>query len=132
MLGQLACPADMTLRELVADAAATRVQHDPDVVALVDTYLEEVVARTERSELLDRFRALVLAKFRRRLVCVEPGLCPLLRCRGDDVATAVSARAIIPQPMSTPTAEGMTAPSVGMTEPTVDPMPRYASGMSAT
>ena len=40
--------------------------------------------------------------------------------------------AIIPQPMSTPTAAGMTAPFVGMTEPTVEPMPRCASGMRAT
>ena len=40
--------------------------------------------------------------------------------------------AIIPQPMSTPTAAGMTAPSVGMTLPTVAPLPRWASGMSAT
>ena len=39
--------------------------------------------------------------------------------------------AIIPQPMSTPTAAGMTAPSVGMTLPTVAPLPRWASGMSA-
>src|SRR5579883_2519973 len=40
--------------------------------------------------------------------------------------------ATIPQPMSTPTAEGITAPSVGMTEPTVAPMPTWASGMRAT
>lgn len=32
--------------------------------------------------------------------------------------------AIMPQPMSTPTAAGMTAFSVGMTEPTVAPRPR--------
>ena len=40
--------------------------------------------------------------------------------------------AIIPQPMSTPTAAGMIAPSVGMTLPTVAPLPRWASGISAT
>jgi hypothetical protein len=39
--------------------------------------------------------------------------------------------AIIPQPMSTPTAAGMIAPSVGMTDPTVAPLPRCASGISA-
>ena len=38
----------------------------------------------------------------------------------------------MPQPMSTPTAEGMTAPWVGMTDPTVAPIPTWASGMSAT
>lgn len=40
--------------------------------------------------------------------------------------------AIMPQPMSTPTAAGMIARSVGMTEPTVAPRPRWASGISAT
>ena len=39
--------------------------------------------------------------------------------------------AIMPQPMSTPTAAGMMAPSVGMTDPTVAPLPRWASGISA-
>ena len=38
----------------------------------------------------------------------------------------------MPQPMSTPTAAGMIAPRVGMTEPTVAPLPRWASGISAT
>src|SRR4051812_31122538 len=33
--------------------------------------------------------------------------------------------------MSTPTAAGMIAPSVGMTLPTVAPMPRWASGIRA-
>ena len=40
--------------------------------------------------------------------------------------------AIMPQPMSTPTAAGMIAPSVGMQEPTVAPMPKWQSGMTAT
>jgi hypothetical protein len=35
------------------------------------------------------------------------------------------------QPMSTPTAAGMMAPSVGSTEPTVAPLPRCASGIKA-
>ena len=39
--------------------------------------------------------------------------------------------AIMPQPMSTPTAAGMIAPTVGMTLPTVAPLPRCASGISA-
>jgi len=39
--------------------------------------------------------------------------------------------AAMPQPMSTPTAAGMIAPSVGITDPTVDPLPRCASGISA-
>jgi hypothetical protein len=45
-------------------------------------------------------------------------------------ARSVSA-AIMPQPMSTPTAEGMIAPLVGMTDPMVAPMPTWASGMRA-
>ncbi len=40
--------------------------------------------------------------------------------------------AIIPQPMSTPTAAGTTAPLVAITLPTVAPMPRCASGIAAT
>ena len=38
----------------------------------------------------------------------------------------------MPQPMSTPTAAGMIAPSVGITDPTVAPLPRWASGIKAT
>lgn len=39
---------------------------------------------------------------------------------------------IIPQPISTPTAAGMTAPNVGITVPTALPIPLWASGISAT
>ena len=38
----------------------------------------------------------------------------------------------MPQPMSTPTAAGMIAPRVGMTLPTVAPMPQWTSGITAT
>ncbi len=38
----------------------------------------------------------------------------------------------MPQPMSTPTAAGITAPLVGITEPTVAPMPTWTSGIAAT
>ncbi len=40
--------------------------------------------------------------------------------------------AIMPQPMSTPTAAGTIAPRVGMTLPTVAPLPRCTSGITAT
>ena len=43
-----------------------------------------------------------------------------------------SSAATMPQPMSTPTAAGITAPLVGITDPTVAPMPTWASGMRAT
>jgi hypothetical protein len=40
--------------------------------------------------------------------------------------------AIMPQPMSTPTAAGTMAARVAMTEPTVAPLPRCTSGITAT
>ena len=54
------------------------------------------------------------------------------RPSGSAVDSKGHSTAIIPQPMSTPTAEGMTAPTVGMTEPMVAPMPTWASGIRAT
>jgi hypothetical protein len=39
--------------------------------------------------------------------------------------------AIMPQPMSTPTAAGMIAPRVGITLPIVEPLPRCTSGITA-
>ena len=40
--------------------------------------------------------------------------------------------AIMPQPMSTPTAAGMMEPLVGSTVPTVAPLPKCTSGITAT
>src|SRR6185369_16986334 len=40
--------------------------------------------------------------------------------------------AIMPQPISTPTVAGITASFVATTEPTMLPLPRCASGISAT
>ena len=45
------------------------------------------------------------------------------RSSGRSAATRSVRQAIIPQPMSTPTAAGMIASTVGMTEPMVAPMP---------
>ena len=42
-----------------------------------------------------------------------------------------SRRAAMPQPMSTPTADGITAVSVAMTDPIVAPIPKWASGIRA-
>ena len=53
--------------------------------------------------------------------------CPAGRCAISEVRAA-----IMPQPMSTPTAAGMTAPLVGITDPTVAPMPTCTSGIAAT
>ncbi len=54
------------------------------------------------------------------------------RLSGRSSARKVVLQAIIPQPMSTPTAAGMMALKVGITEPTVAPMPRCTSGIAAT
>jgi hypothetical protein len=48
------------------------------------------------------------------------------------LALSVVCTAIIPQPMSTPTAAGLMAIRVGITLPTVAPMPQWTSGMAAT
>jgi hypothetical protein len=50
---------------------------------------------------------------------------------GRSSATYWVRTAVMPHPMSTPTAAGMIAPSVGITDPTVAPLPRCASGISA-
>src|SRR3954468_24069882 len=54
------------------------------------------------------------------------------RLSGSWASVTSSSPAPMPQPMSTPTALGITAPLVGITEPTVAPMPTWASGMRAT
>jgi hypothetical protein len=51
---------------------------------------------------------------------------------GRSDAVSVVCTAIMPQPMSTPTAAGMMALWVAMTLPTVAPLPRCTSGMAAT
>jgi hypothetical protein len=53
------------------------------------------------------------------------------RLSGRSLAVSVVLQAIMPQPMSTPTAAGMMARRVGITEPTVAPMPKCTSGMAA-
>jgi len=47
-------------------------------------------------------------------------------------AVSVVCTAIIPQPISTPTAAGMIAPFVATTDPTVAPIPTCTSGIAAT
>ena len=50
---------------------------------------------------------------------------------GRSLAFSEVCAAIMPQPMSTPTAAGMIAPFVAMTEPTVAPLPTCTSGITA-
>jgi len=50
---------------------------------------------------------------------------------GKSAAVSVVRAAIIPQPISTPTAAGMIAPLVGITLPIVEPLPRCTSGITA-
>src|SRR4029453_14832670 len=54
------------------------------------------------------------------------------RLSGRPAAVRLVRTAPIPQPMSTPTAAGETAPRMPMTEPTVAPFPKCTSGMTAT
>ena len=51
---------------------------------------------------------------------------------GRSAAVRLVSDAHMPQPMSTPTAAGTIAPLVGITLPTVAPLPRCTSGMTAT
>ena len=50
---------------------------------------------------------------------------------GRSLALSDVCTAIMPQPMSTPTAAGMIAPCVAITEPTVAPLPTCTSGITA-
>ena len=54
------------------------------------------------------------------------------RLSGRSLAVIDVRTAIMPQPMSTPTAAGMIAPFVGITLPTVAPIPQCTSGIAAT
>ena len=51
---------------------------------------------------------------------------------GRSAAVRLVRTAAMPQPMSTPTAAGHTASFMAMTEPTVAPLPKCTSGMTAT
>ena len=51
---------------------------------------------------------------------------------GSRAASSVSRAALMPHPMSTPTAAGIRARRVAITDPTVAPMPRCTSGIAAT
>ncbi|KQX90850.1 hypothetical protein ASD51_20905 [Streptomyces sp. Root55] len=53
------------------------------------------------------------------------------RSPGRSLAVSDVFTADIPQPMSTPTAAGQTAPCIAITEPTVAPLPKWTSGMTA-
>ena len=54
------------------------------------------------------------------------------RPSGSSLAVRLVRTAPMPQPMSTPTAAGETAPFIAMTLPTVAPLPKCTSGMTAT
>ena len=52
--------------------------------------------------------------------------------RAEEKHRAIGRAAIMPQPIWTRTVAGTMAPDVGMTEPTVAPIPKCTSGMTAT
>jgi hypothetical protein len=134
------------------------MQHEPDEALLVEADLDEVVAAPERAEVLVvigllelRIVAAQRLELRRELRpggidrppgSRAPGARPCgtarsiaersgARLSGRSAAPRVVLQAIIPQPMSTPTAAGMMARRVGITEPTVAPMPKCTSGIAA-
>ncbi len=59
-------------------------------------------------------------------------VCMRSRLSGSWLAVNFVSTAIIPHPISTPTAAGMTPPDVGITEPMVEPLPKWQSGITAT
>jgi hypothetical protein len=71
-LGQAPGRRDVGLGELVADAPAAGVQHDPHPAPLVQAELEEVVAGAEGPELLGRPLGLVGGQVGRRPVGRQP------------------------------------------------------------
>jgi len=97
------------------------MQHEPDEAHFIEADLDEVVARAQRAQVLD-----VVGLGQLGVARSGP------RLSGRSSAVSVVLQAIIPQPMSTPTAAGMMAFTVGITEPTVAPMPKCTSGMAAT
>jgi len=154
VLGQAAGGADVHLGQLVADAAAARVQHHPHPAALVDAQLEEwlpepsvpnclaaFTARSADSSVAGRWAASQRSALRFTESWPWPTPAGMTRSTrtssgssesGSRSSVTSSSAATMPQPMSTPTAAGITAPRVGITEPTVAPMPTWASGMRAT
>ncbi len=144
-----------------------RVQHHPYGLFGIETDFDEVVAATQRSELLLRLLRLELRILRRddvttlrseraQRASTESGVIPQeprssrprvfdepcgtarsMRDRsaandsGRSLALSEVCTAIMPQPMSTPTAAGMIAPCVAITEPTVAPLPTCTSGITA-
>ena len=62
LLGDQASGLDVGRGQLVPDAPAARVQHDPDAVALVQADLDEVIATAEAAELRGDRRELTLGE----------------------------------------------------------------------
>ena len=62
VLGDQASGLDVGCGQLVSDAPAARVQHDPDAVALVQADLDEVIAAPKAAELRGDRRELTLGE----------------------------------------------------------------------
>ena len=62
VLGDQASGLDVGCGQLVSDAPAARVQHDPDAVALVQADFDEVIATPEAAELRGDGRELALGE----------------------------------------------------------------------
>ena len=60
---QALCRRDVTFGEFLADVARARVQHQPNEVFCIQTNFNEVVAATQRAQLLHRFRFAIVNTF---------------------------------------------------------------------
>ena len=159
VVGEATRHRDVVLGKLVADATRSRMQHHPRVVVAVQTNLHEVVAAAECAHLA---QCLVGARLHHRREVVEhlPERGPVVRIivgerrfsvLGEPDGTTASRRvrsrrsesgrsfavsdvrtAAMPHPMSTPTAAGDTASRSAITDPTVAPLPKCTSGITAT
>ena len=71
--GHLASTGDVPLRQLVADASRTRVEHHPHrSVGVIDADLHEVVARAERAQLIVSLAGLLVVELGTRAVVPQP------------------------------------------------------------
>lgn len=140
--------------DLLAEVSRPRVDHDPERTLLVLLQLDEVVAATERTDLIAN--GVLAALHDLQLVDVEAvgryfsscasswwfipsgmrARMPVMICSRMVSAERFSTfqlvlTAHIPQPISTPTALGTTTPSQASTPPIGIPMPACTSGMMA-
>ena len=148
LLAQVLGHLDVVVADLVAYATRARMQREPHRAVAVHRQFDEVVPAAERAQRQAPIAVVLIGSGARVLGQLLEGLgargsggaearvvlpsahrdAPFEahphRRRIPDVRSLQGVRtAIMPQPMSTPTAAGMTAPRVASTVPTVAPLP---------